>query len=530
MRSGAYGNSAPGPNTWQCASTLPGGSLKRGWLGPAYQSSQPGVFSKGPVVGLLRLAHDWLSYLSRAHAACCHCVLSPARSSATSLTSASRRLQVLASPPRRSRASPPQAAKRSLHAPGRRRRAARRLRAARRPVGASRPARSPYQPTPRNREAVHSASSAPPAQARALRAGNGQRPQLAALRLRQSGANDLAHAPARAPLSASVDDASRAALVRHERERRVCRASTASAARCCVSRSPPTLAPASGLAFPAATQPGHDCVCRAGLTAGDDGRCRSRRPGAKSFSESYGSGLNSAARTVPRRAAPGACSHRSRRLTACAAAMPPRARLVLDDQLLPQSPQLLPDHVRRQRAADRPGSRRCRDRLRRIVLRPRSRPGAPASAATRRGQYCPQFGGAHSVDVLEPGLFERARACCTCPGRARRRRAWRAFRLRWPRARRRPRPPAPPCAAGTTTTPSSSATTTSPGLTSAPAHTTRTLTEPSVALIVPLALMALLHTGNCIAVRSLTSRQPPSMTSALARRARGSSWRSRSPK
>ena len=27
LRSGAYGNSAPGPNTWQCASTAPGGSL-----------------------------------------------------------------------------------------------------------------------------------------------------------------------------------------------------------------------------------------------------------------------------------------------------------------------------------------------------------------------------------------------------------------------------------------------------------------------------------------------------------------------
>src|SRR5262245_16901658 len=46
LRSGANGNSAPGPNTWQCASTLPGGNCKRGLLGLAYQSSQPGVFSK----------------------------------------------------------------------------------------------------------------------------------------------------------------------------------------------------------------------------------------------------------------------------------------------------------------------------------------------------------------------------------------------------------------------------------------------------------------------------------------------------
>ena len=45
LRSGAKGNSAPGPNTWQCASTVPGGGTKRGFLGRAYQSSQPGVFS-----------------------------------------------------------------------------------------------------------------------------------------------------------------------------------------------------------------------------------------------------------------------------------------------------------------------------------------------------------------------------------------------------------------------------------------------------------------------------------------------------
>src|SRR3984957_10497448 len=52
LRSGAYGNSAPGPNTWQCASTAPRGSEKLGLLGPSYQSSQPLVFSNGPVTGL----------------------------------------------------------------------------------------------------------------------------------------------------------------------------------------------------------------------------------------------------------------------------------------------------------------------------------------------------------------------------------------------------------------------------------------------------------------------------------------------
>src|SRR5438093_12410050 len=45
LRSGANGNKSFGPNTWQCASTLPGGSLNSGLLGPAYHSSQPGVFS-----------------------------------------------------------------------------------------------------------------------------------------------------------------------------------------------------------------------------------------------------------------------------------------------------------------------------------------------------------------------------------------------------------------------------------------------------------------------------------------------------
>src|SRR5271163_2106377 len=52
LRSGAKGNSAPGPNTWQCASTLPGGGKKLGLLGPSNQSSQPLVFSNGPVTGL----------------------------------------------------------------------------------------------------------------------------------------------------------------------------------------------------------------------------------------------------------------------------------------------------------------------------------------------------------------------------------------------------------------------------------------------------------------------------------------------
>src|SRR3984957_20026435 len=52
LRSGAYGNWAPGPNTWQCASTAPRGSEKLGRLGPSNQSSQPLVFSNGPVTGL----------------------------------------------------------------------------------------------------------------------------------------------------------------------------------------------------------------------------------------------------------------------------------------------------------------------------------------------------------------------------------------------------------------------------------------------------------------------------------------------
>ena len=58
-----------------------------------------------------------------------------------------------------------------------------------------------------------------------------------------------------------------------------------------------------------------------------------------------------------------------------------------------------------------------------------------------------------------------------------------------------------------------------PGCTSAPAQTTGMLTEPSVALTVPLALIAWLQTGKPISVSALTSRTPPSMTSA-ARAAR----------
>ena len=98
-----------------------------------------------------------------------------------------------------------------------------------------------------------------------------------------------------------------------------------------------------------------------------------------------------------------------------------------------------------------------------------------------------------------------ARASCTCRGRARRRPAWRASRLRWPRAPRPRPPPAARRAAGTTTTPSASATITSPGLTSAPAQTTGMFTEPSVAFTVPLALIALrehreLHLGQVLHV------------------------------
>lgn len=57
-------------------------------------------------------------------------------------------------------------------------------------------------------------------------------------------------------------------------------------------------------------------------------------------------------------------------------------------------------------------------------------------------------------------------------------------------------------AAGTRTTPSSSATMTSPGVTSMPAHTMGMFTEPSVALMVPLLLIALLQTGSSSLSRS----------------------------
>ena len=52
-----------------------------------------------------------------------------------------------------------------------------------------------------------------------------------------------------------------------------------------------------------------------------------------------------------------------------------------------------------------------------------------------------------------------------------------------------------------------------------PAQTTGMLTEPSVALIVPLLLMPLLQTGKFISLSVLTSRTPPSMTRARAPRA-----------
>ncbi len=53
-----------------------------------------------------------------------------------------------------------------------------------------------------------------------------------------------------------------------------------------------------------------------------------------------------------------------------------------------------------------------------------------------------------------------------------------------------------------------------------PARTTGTLTAPGVAFTVPWAHTALDQTGNRISVRSRTSRQPASMTSARVPRRR----------
>ena len=83
--------------------------------------------------------------------------------------------------------------------------------------------------------------------------------------------------------------------------------------------------------------------------------------------------------------------------------------------------------------------------------------------------------------------------------------------------------------AGTTTTPSASAATTSPGRTTALAHTTGMLTDPRVALTVPLELTARLNTGKSISRSVSASRQPPSMTRPTAPCAR-IEVASRSPK
>src|SRR5436190_189537 len=58
------------------------------------------------------------------------------------------------------------------------------------------------------------------------------------------------------------------------------------------------------------------------------------------------------------------------------------------------------------------------------------------------------------------------------------------------------------------------------GRTIAPAHTTGMFTDPGVALTVPWALMAFAQTGKFIAVMSVTSRTPASITSPTTPRAR----------
>src|SRR6478736_5963695 len=50
LRSGAYGNAAPGPNTWQCASTAPAGGTNLGFDGSGWKQPQSASIVNGPEV------------------------------------------------------------------------------------------------------------------------------------------------------------------------------------------------------------------------------------------------------------------------------------------------------------------------------------------------------------------------------------------------------------------------------------------------------------------------------------------------
>ena len=57
LRSGANGNASPGPNTWQCASTVPAGRANAGTEGSGSQSSHPGDVVK---VELIAASGGWV--------------------------------------------------------------------------------------------------------------------------------------------------------------------------------------------------------------------------------------------------------------------------------------------------------------------------------------------------------------------------------------------------------------------------------------------------------------------------------------
>ena len=187
----------------------------------------------------------------------------------------------------------------------------------------------------------------------------------------------------------------------------------------------------------------------------------------------------------------------------------------------PAQPARRSRRVRRTRCAS---PRRRRPRTRASIgwpdcTRVAPQPARPAAVPGRHrrdaGDRCLAAGGQYAMrharglsrcSAIRP--CAAARACRTCRVRGRRPRDARASCSSLASRATAASSVFAASAAGTTTTPSSSATMTSPGVTSAPAQTTGTLTEPSVAFTVPRADTALLQTGNCI------SRQRPHVAHA----------------
>ena len=443
LRSGACGDSAPGPNRGECASTLPAAARTFGWLGRRPVQGGQGSWSSS-IGGALRFGRHAGQGADRPRRAGRHCARK------------SRRPSLRTRPHRPGR---PSRAWRTAVALGRARASGRFHARSRPPRALLRCAASMFDDTWKSRRPAspgrcreRSRTATPARVFDAVGARGGETvddhgfqalDRHAATRLRGTGRAELADATLASKPSATAAAADAPASPHPKRRH-------AQAIR---------------------RDRGHDRAFDKGTAAA------STRPRRGSCT---GRSRTSRSRKRAPRACPGAIGwparppggdHRDHQI-----ALAPPARRVIRRQRPPCTATVLAvarqprcRASRRTHARPRPGSRTSA-RMRRPR---RHRPGPPANASD------------HVMsNQASTGLLERAahavhvQASTPLP-------AWRASGLEWLRARPRRRPPASGHHHRHDDHAVVVAMVTSPGLTSAPAPTTRTLTGPSVALIVP---------------------------------------------